>query len=77
MSVRESVKGWTTEQACVSAVACWAASVIGNQEIFKKGVKFLEMNVEEDGHLTSYWWSEDYYATSFAQYCVKLIFNRL
>lgn len=32
MSVRESVKGWTTEQACVSAVACWAASVIGNQE---------------------------------------------
>lgn len=36
MSVRESVKGWTTEQACVSAVACWAASVIGNQEIFKR-----------------------------------------
>lgn len=69
MSVRESVKGWTTEQACVSAVACWAASVIGNQEIFKKGVKFLEMNVEEDGHLTSYWWSEDYYATSFAIMC--------
>lgn len=27
------------------------------------------MNVEEDGHLTSYWWSEDYYATSFAIMC--------
>lgn len=69
MSARESVEGWTTEQACVSAVACWVASVIGNQEILKQGVKFLEMNVEEDGHLTSYWWSEDYYATSFAIMC--------
>lgn len=69
MSARESVEGWTTEQACVSAVACWVASVIGNQEILKEGVKFLEMNVEEDGHLTSYWWSEDYYATSFAIMC--------
>lgn len=69
LSAKDSVEGWVTEQNCVSAVACWTSCVIGCHEVFEKVFMFLDKKIDSDGHLSSYWWSEDYYATSFAIMC--------
>lgn len=59
-------KGWTSEQYCVTAVACWIAKMSNNEDVYRKSLSFLRNGVKLDGSLPSYWWTEDLYATAFA-----------
>ena len=62
-------KGWTSEQYCVTAVACWIAKSMDNKEVYQKSLSYLQQGMRPDGSILSYWWTEDLYATAFAVMC--------
>lgn len=72
MKIDESADftGWFTPQSCVTAVACWAASLYQDvpavKHIYEKSKRFLLMNQAENGSWSSYWWVSDIYATTFS-----------
>lgn len=61
-----NIDGWVMEHNCVTAVACWVAHKLGYEHIYVKTHSFLSTKIDEDGKLSSYWWSDDFYAMSFA-----------
>ncbi len=62
-------KGWTSEQYCVTAVACWIAKSTDNKDIYQRSLSYLQQGMKPDGCIPSYWWTEDLYATAFAVMC--------
>ena len=69
VSTNTDVKGWTSEQYCVTAVACWIAKLTNNKYVYREALSFLQKGMRLDGSIPSYWWTEDLYATAFAVMC--------
>jgi hypothetical protein len=60
--------GWFSSKICVSAVSAWVAKDIKNEIVSKKyfdTINFLAKNQNSDGSWSSYWWTENIYATAF------------
>lgn len=74
--------GWQSPHNCVTAVACWIAKALKQDDIYKKAYQYLESQIDSDGAIHSYWWSDDIYATAFAVLCgirrnlVQYLLNR-
>lgn len=61
--------GWQSSHNCVTAVACWIAKALKQDGIYKRAYHYLESQIDDDGAIHSYWWSDDIYATTFAILC--------
>lgn len=62
-----SVEGWTNSHACVSAAAAYVLAGIPSLRLdFEISCLHLASLLEYKTHWSSYWWTSDVYATSFA-----------
>jgi hypothetical protein len=62
-----SVEGWTNSHACVSAAAAYVLAGIPSLRIdYEISCLHLATLLENKNHWSSYWWTSDVYATSFA-----------
>lgn len=68
-SPNSNISGWIQEQNCVSAVACWVAKSMNDQKDYLETRSFLENQIDSNGELSSYWWTESIYAMAFATMC--------
>lgn len=70
MPLTSNFSGWFSSQQCVSAVAGWVAKDLQNYkkiaDAYDKTTEFLNKSQNNDGSWTSYWWTENIYATSYA-----------
>lgn len=70
MPLASDFSGWFSSQPCVSAVAGWVAKdLLNNNKIataFQKTIEFLNKTQNNNGSWTSYWWTENIYATAYA-----------
>lgn len=70
MPLTSDFSGWFSSQQCVSAVAGWVTKgLLDNKkiaDIHDKTIEFLNKTQNSDGSWTSYWWTENIYATSYA-----------
>lgn len=64
-----NISGWIQEQNCVSAVACWVAKNMNDQKDYLETRSFLENQIDSNGELSSYWWTESIYTMAFATMC--------
>lgn len=62
-----SVAGWTNSHVCVSAAAAYVLAGIPSLRLdYEKSCLYLITQLENKKHWSSYWWTSDVYATSFA-----------
>ena len=67
LSASVSVEGWTNSHACVSAAATFVLAGIPSLRLdYEISCLYLASLLENKTHWSSYWWTSDVYATSFA-----------
>lgn len=61
--------GWLSSHKCVSAISFFIANKLGLSLLQKNLREYLVHNQNDDGSISSYWWNNSLYASSFAVLC--------
>jgi len=61
--------GWLSSHKCVSAVSSYIVNKLKLSHMQKSLREYLVHNQNEDGSISSYWWTNNLYASSFAVLC--------
>lgn len=61
-----SVAGWLMPHNCVSAVAACVLSFVETNEAYDDTITYLLKQQQDEGYISSYWWTSPIYATSFS-----------